>query len=60
LFDQGRSKLLPVLTVKTDKVKSASHGATIAPVEPEKILYLQSRGINKKDATELIKDGFLK
>lgn len=60
LFDQARGKLLPVLRVETDDVKAASHGATIAPVEPEKILYLTSRGIKQKEAERLIKEGFLK
>lgn len=59
LFDEARSKLLPVLTVKTDDVASAAHGATVAPVEPEKIAYLQSRGISKKQAEQMIKEGFL-
>lgn len=59
LFDKGRGKLLPVLTVKTDKVKSASHGASIAPVNEEQILYLQSRGIPQKKAEKILKEGFL-
>ena len=60
LFDQAKGKSLPVLRVETDKVKSAGHGASIAPVDPEKILYFQARGINKKTAENLIKTGFLK
>ncbi len=60
LFDNARGKLLPVLTVKTDRVKSASHGASIAPVESEKMLYLASRGIAKKESEKLLKEGFLK
>lgn len=59
LFDQARSKLLPVLTVKTDDVAAASHGATVAPVEPEKILYLQGKGISKAKAQTMVKEGFL-
>lgn len=60
LFDQAKSKLLPVLTVKTDKVEAASHGATVAPVEPEKILYAMSKGLSRTQAEEQIKEGFLK
>ncbi len=60
LFDEAKGKLLPVLTVKTDRVSSASHGASIAPVEREKILYLQSRGISQKSGEKLIKEGFLR
>lgn len=60
LFDQAKGRSLPVLRVETDQVKSAGHGASIAPVDPEKILYFQARGINKHDAENLIKSGFLK
>lgn len=59
LFDKARGRSLPVLRVETDQVKSAGHGASIAPVDPEKILYFQARGINRKDAENLIKIGFL-
>jgi Fe-S cluster assembly protein SufD len=60
LFDKGRSRLLPVLRVETDKVKGASHGASVAPVEYEKILYLMSRGVSRSDARVMLKDGFLR
>lgn len=59
LFDQAKGKSLPVLRVETDKVKSAGHGASIAPVDKEKILYFQSRGVPKKEAEEILKTGFL-
>lgn len=59
LFDNAKGKSLPVLRVETDQVKSAGHGASIAPVDPEKLLYFQSRGVNKRAAAELIKQGFL-
>ena len=60
LFDKAKGKLLPVLTVKTDKVKSASHGASIAPADCEQVLYLQSRGIAKKEGERVLKEGFLR
>ncbi len=59
LFDQAKGKSLPVLRVETDKVKSAGHGASIAPVDKEKVLYFQSRGVDKLTAKELLKEGFL-
>ncbi len=59
LFDEAKGKSLPVLRVETDQVKSAGHGASIAPVDKEKVLYFQSRGVNKKEAEKLIKAGFL-
>jgi Fe-S cluster assembly protein SufD len=60
LFDQAKGRSLPVLRVETDKVKSAGHGASIAPVDNEKILYFQARGVSRKEAEKLIKIGFLK
>jgi len=60
LFDNARGRSLPVLRVETDQVKSAGHGASIAPVDPEKILYFQARGVSRKAAENLIKVGFLK
>lgn len=59
LFDQAQGYLLPVLTVQTENVESASHSGSVAPVEPEKILYLQSRGFSQKQAEQKIKEGFL-
>lgn len=60
LFDEAKAQLLPILTVKTNLVESASHSASVAPVNPDIFLYLASRGIAKTDAEILIKDGFLK
>lgn len=60
LFDQARGRSLPVLRVETDQVKSAGHGASIAPIAAEKILYLESRGIKNREAKEVIKAGFLR
>jgi Fe-S cluster assembly protein SufD len=60
LLGNGKGKALPVLTVQTDNVKSASHSASVAPVSDEQILYLQSRGIGKNEAQEVLKTGFLK
>lgn len=60
LFDKGKSRLLPVLRVETDKVKGAGHAASVAPVEYEKILYLMSRGVSRVAARVMLKDGFLR
>ncbi len=58
LFDQAKGKCLPVLTVKTDKVKKASHSASIAPFDKDQILFCQARGISQKDTENLLKKGF--
>ena len=60
LFEKAKGQLLPVLTVKTDNVKSANHSASITPVKPENLLFLTSRGINLEDAKDILKKGFLK
>ncbi|MCF7847003.1 MAG: SufD family Fe-S cluster assembly protein [Candidatus Gracilibacteria bacterium] len=59
LFDEARAKALPVLTVKTDRVKAASHAASVAPVKAENLLFLTSRGIAPTEARKMLKDGFL-
>ncbi len=59
LFDKGKGKCLPVLTVKTDKVKKASHAASVSPFDQDQIVFCQARGISKKLAEGLLKKGFL-
>ncbi len=59
LFENGRGELLPILTVKTNQVKNAKHGASIAPVNDEDLLFLTSRGISLAEAKNLLKKGFL-
>ena len=52
-------KIRPDLIVKTNSVL-ASHNATISPVEDSELFYLESKGLEKMQATSLIKEGFLK
>lgn len=59
LFDSAKGRCLPILTVKTDKVKSASHAASIAPFEDEQVLFCESRGLGRKASEDLLKEGFL-
>lgn len=59
LFDDARAKALPVLRVETDKVQGASHGASIAPIDRNTVLYLMNRGLTEKAAREILKRGFL-
>lgn len=60
LSDEATARALPILTVKTDQVKSASHASTISCIPEDLVLYFQSRGIHKKTAENLIKEGLLK
>ncbi len=55
----NRIKIMPDLLVKTDSV-IAVHNATISPIDSEELFYLESKGLEKKVAESLIKEGFLK
>lgn len=48
---------LPKLEIATDDVQCA-HGASVASVDPEQVYYLESRGISKNEAEEMIIEGF--
>ena len=58
LSDTARADSVPELEILTDDV-SCSHGATAAPIDPEQVFYLQSRGIDRDEATQLVVRGFL-
>ncbi len=58
LSKASRVDTIPELEILTDDV-SCSHGATVAPLEPEPLFYLQSRGVAPDDAVRLIVRGFL-
>jgi Fe-S cluster assembly scaffold protein SufB len=59
LLSKGaRSDTLPILEILCRDVK-ATHSTSVAPVDPEKIFYLESRGIDESDAIRAIGEGFL-
>ena len=47
----------PILEIEADDVK-ASHGATTGRVRESDVYYLTSRGLTKKEAEEIIVEGF--
>lgn len=49
---------VPNLEIHTDEVK-CSHAATVSPIPESQIFYLQSRGISRERAEDLVVDGFL-
>lgn len=49
---------VPNLEINTDAVK-CSHAATISPIPEQQLFYLQSRGLTKKAAENLVIEGFL-
>ena len=58
LDESAKAESIPGLEILTDDVR-CSHGVTIGNIDKNQMFYLQSRGINKKDAEKLIVDGFL-
>lgn len=59
LLSKGaRSDTIPILEILCRDVK-ATHSTSVAPVDPEKIFYLESRGMAKDDAVRMIGEGFL-
>ncbi len=58
LSDKAKAEAVPELEIKTDDVK-CSHAASISRIPEEHVFYLESRGIPKKEAQEMIVTGFL-
>jgi Fe-S cluster assembly protein SufD len=58
LSERARADTIPELEILTDDV-SCSHGATAAPVDPEQLFYLQSRGLTAREALRQVVRGFV-
>ena len=58
-LNDAENMIVPNLLVHSDSV-NAIHNTTISTIDKDYLFYLNSKGINKKDATKLIVDGFLK
>lgn len=58
LGPQASVRAVPKLLIATDQVK-CGHGASVSTVNPEQIHYLQSRGISRARAEEMIVAGFM-
>lgn len=57
LSPKARVDTKPQLEIVADNVKCA-HGATVSQLDPEEIFYLQSRGLNKASARDLLVRAF--
>ena len=57
LSKKARADSIPGLEILADDVR-CTHGATIGKIDPEPIFYLTSRGIPKKEAEQLVVEGF--
>ncbi len=58
LSPNASSNNIPGLEIEADDVK-ASHSASVAQIDDEQVYYIQSRGISKKTALQLIITGFV-
>lgn len=58
LSPKAESNSMPGLEILADGVR-CSHGAATAPINPEHIFYLESRGIDRATAESMIAQGFL-
>jgi Fe-S cluster assembly protein SufD len=54
----AKARVVPGLEITENDVKGG-HGATVGRVNQEQLFYLISRGISKKNAEELLVEGFL-
>jgi Fe-S cluster assembly protein SufD len=57
LTDDAKMDTKPQLEIYADDVK-CSHGATVGQLDDEALFYLQSRGINKREAKLMLMFGF--
>jgi Fe-S cluster assembly protein SufD len=57
LSDDAEANSLPGFEIQANDVR-CTHGATSSRIDPEQEFYLQSRGVRKKDADELLTFGF--
>jgi len=59
LSDRAKAGSIPMLEILNNDIVRCSHGATVGPVDPEHLFYLQSRGIARPEAQRMIVRGFL-
>src|SRR5207302_7224966 len=57
LSDKAKATSIPMLEIDNNDVR-CTHGATVAPVDPEHMFYLRSRGIPVATAEQMIVHGF--
>jgi len=57
LSDHAKATSIPMLEIDNNDVR-CTHGATVGPVDPISMFYLQSRGIPEATARRMIVQGF--
>lgn len=58
LNNGAKAESIPELEILTDQVR-CTHGATMGPIDPEQVFYLQCRGISETEAVRMIVIGFV-
>lgn len=58
LSSQAKADSDPVLEILTNDVIRCGHGATVGPVDPEAMFYLQARGLTYLEARDLLLHAF--
>jgi Fe-S cluster assembly protein SufD len=58
LSGQAKADSDPKLEIFNNDVIRCTHGAAVGPLDPELVFYLQSRGLDRDTAEELILEGF--
>lgn len=57
MSEHAKANSVPSLEIHTNDVQSR-HGATVEQIDAEKVFYLQTRGLAKKEAEKIIAEGF--
>jgi Fe-S cluster assembly protein SufD len=60
LSDHARADSDPKLEILNNDVIRCTHGAAVGPVDEELVFYLQSRGLDRAEAEQLIVEGFFR
>lgn len=59
LSRHARADSIPNLEIGCNDIIGCTHGATVGKVDEEELFYLQTRGLDRATATELIVEGFV-
>ncbi len=59
LSRRAKADTLPGMEILSAADVKATHSSSVAPLDPERIFYVQSRGLDTEAATRLITEGFL-
>ncbi len=57
LSRNARADSIPGLEILADDVR-CTHGATVGKIDPDHVFYLMSRGIPRKEAEQMVVEGF--